>query len=65
MTAGNIPTIEQLEAAGKDAGALMDATRADLERAIGAAHDRETRTRLSDALKELDRRHVEFFGDSP
>lgn len=57
-----IPTIEQLEAAGADAGAVMDATRRDLERAIGMAQDKATRVKLADDLKALDRRHNEYFG---
>ena len=59
---GEIPSIEQLEAAGADAGALMDATRAELERAIESAQDKATRTAFADQLKALEQRHREYFG---
>lgn len=59
----NIPTIDQLEAAGADAGAIMDAARAELEQAIAAAPDKARRAELAQDVKALDRRHREFFGD--
>lgn len=57
-----IPTIEQLEAAGSDAGAVMTATRDELERAIAAAPDKARRTALAEDIKALDRLHREYFG---
>lgn len=62
LAPGQIPTIADLESAGADAGALMDATRWELERAIGAARDRSTKQGLADGLKRLDRLHDEYFG---
>lgn len=59
---GEIPTFAELEAAGVDAGALMDATRRELEGALAASQDRATRSHYAQALKDLDRQHAGYFG---
>ena len=59
--AGSIPTVADLEAAGADAGALLDAAEAELERACAAAQDKATRRALSDDVNAVQAMREAYF----
>lgn len=58
---GRIPTLKQLERAGADAGAVLDAVERDLELAIARSTE-ENQYGLKKQLKRLHKRRDEWFG---
>ena len=58
-----LPSIRQLDELGSDAGPFMDAWRRDLEQGIAMAASKKDRAGLVRALRWLDRRHIEYFGE--
>jgi len=60
-----LPTMKDLDDVGHDAGALMDATRWELERAIASARSEADRASFVDDLKRLDKLHERYFGAQP
>ena len=56
-----IPTIHELEAAGHDAGALIDAAEWELERAIPMARNKADKSHLADDLERVRRLRAEYF----
>jgi hypothetical protein len=59
---GQLPTIADLDAAGADAGALIDATRWELARAIGSSRDAATVRSLAEQVVTLEKLRDEYFG---
>ena len=65
LAAGELPTIADLVEAGTDAGALIDATRWELERAIGSTRDKATKQAIAEQIKALDKLQANYFrGDA-
>ena len=58
------PTVEQLQAAGIDADALLDAIQRELEQAIPMAANENARAGLEDDLKALNVLRDEWLGDA-
>ncbi len=56
-----LPTVRELEEAGTDAGAVLDACEAELERAIPMTADKEGRIALAADLERLHALRAERF----
>ena len=56
-----LPTISELEAAGKDAGAILDAVEWDLERSIPMAANKADKSSLADDLKRVRELRQSYF----
>lgn len=57
-----LPTPRELEDAGKDAGALLDACESELERSISTAANKSDKGALADDLKQVRKLRAEWFG---
>lgn len=58
-----VPTREQLEGLGVDAGAFLDACESELERAIAMVANKADRPALADDLKQVRALRAEWFGE--
>jgi hypothetical protein len=57
-----VPTFAELESAGADAGSLLDATEAELERAIPMARNPADRSYFADQVKRVRQQRARWFG---
>lgn len=59
-----VPTFRELEDAGADAGAILDACEAELERSIPMAANKIDRADLAADLKRVRTLRLQWFGGS-